>query len=238
MSPLFSAPKFSVRKCCVDWLHAMDLGVSADFLGGLFSFIVDKKMEGDTAKDRCCNLFKDIQSYYKRSGSQSKLPCLTPLMLRKQKAKFPKLRAKAGEARDLIAFAKEISEVYLAADAFEEAIKHTAHHLKNCYDCLSRDGWSPQVFLRASKKFGTLLVELGRFPNQKYFKVKPKLHMVMEIGRQGRRPTDTWTYRDESFGHVLSKHAQRRGGKFSIRTTSRTMLQKFCAANKKLPTLA
>ena len=143
----------------------MDLEVSADFLGGLFSFIVDKKME--TAKNRCCNFFKDIQSYYKRSGSQSKLPCLTPLMLRKQKAKFPKLRAKAGEARDLIAFAKEISEVCSAADAFEEAIKRTVHHLKNCYDCLSRDGWSPQVFLSPKIGFQIWTPNLGPklFPN-------------------------------------------------------------------------
>ncbi|CAE7349691.1 unnamed protein product [Symbiodinium natans] len=39
---------------------------------------------------------------------------------------------------------------------------------------------------------------------------------VLEIAASPANPRRTWSYRDESFGHTLSKHAVRRGGEFSM----------------------
>ncbi|CAE7193564.1 unnamed protein product [Symbiodinium natans] len=60
---------------------------------------------------------------------------------------------------------------------------------------------------------------------------------VLEIAASPANPRRTWSYRDESFGHTLSKHAVRRGGEFSMLGVSRAMLQKFAASNPKPPLL-
>ena len=106
---LFSSPGF--RNSCIkhDWLHCVDLGVGADCLGGTFQYLVDSYFEGPSKKARCLALFKEIQEYYKETNAESRLPTLTPGMLTKgnkksNKKSWPKLRAKAGEARALISF--------------------------------------------------------------------------------------------------------------------------------------
>ncbi|CAE7833776.1 unnamed protein product [Symbiodinium sp. CCMP2592] len=178
LSPLFSCPCFSVQKCCIDWLHCMDLGCAADYMGGLFHMVVQTKLPERSVHDRCKNLFGDIQNYYRRNLSQSRMSTLTPLMLKGKNKKWPKLRAKAGEARDLIGFAKECAERHMGNSDFERTVRQTAKHLHSCYEFLSERHWDAE----------------------KFHKTKPKMHLLLELGRQKRRPSETWTYRDEGFG--------------------------------------
>ncbi|CAE7411957.1 unnamed protein product [Symbiodinium sp. CCMP2592] len=238
LSPLFSCPCFSVQKCCIDWLHCMDLGCAADYMGGLFHMVVQTKLPERSVHDRCKNLFGDIQNYYRRNLSQSRMSTLTPLMLKGKNKKWPKLRAKAGEARDLIGFAKECAERHMGNSDFERTVRQTAKHLHSCYEFLSERHWDAEKFHKTVNKFAALFVELSKFPGQTYFRTKPKMHLLLELGRQKRRPSETWTYRDEGFGHVLSLHAKRRGGKYSMKGTSKQMLSKFRVNNRRLPTLA
>ncbi|CAE7817440.1 unnamed protein product [Symbiodinium sp. CCMP2592] len=233
LSPLFSGPCFSVQKCCIDWLHCMDLGCAADYMGGLFHMVVQTKLPERSVHDRCKNLFGDIQNYYRRNLSQSRMSTLTPLMLKGKNKKWPKLRAKAGEARDLIGFAKECAERHMGNSDFERTVRQTAKHLHSCYEFLSERHWDAEKFHKTVNKFAALFVELSKFPGQTYFRTKPKMHLLLELGRQKRRPSETWTYRDEGFGHVLSLHAKRRGGKYSMKGTSKQMLSKFCVNNRR-----
>eukprot|EP00959_Pyramimonas_sp_CCMP1952_P109184 2283405-Pyramimonas_sp.AAC.1 len=52
----------------------------------------------------------------------------------------------------------------------------------------------------------------GRRP--KVFHIRPKLHRLLEMGRdslQGQQPETRWTYRDEDFGGAAAHFAKRRG---------------------------
>ena len=85
--------------------------------GGTFQYLVDSYFEGPSQKARCLALFKEIQEYYKETNAESRLPTLTPGMLTKENKKsnkksWPKLRAKAGEARALISFCRQAVHKY------------------------------------------------------------------------------------------------------------------------------
>ena len=60
------------------------------------------KYSGSTAEERCKQLYKDIDQYYRREGTTSRLDMLTPTMIQAQARKPPKLRATAAEARLLV----------------------------------------------------------------------------------------------------------------------------------------
>ena len=140
---LFSSPEF--RNSCIkhDWLHCVDLGVGADFLGGTFQYLVDSYFEGPSKKARCLALFKEIQKYYKKTNAESRLPTLTPGMLTKENKKsnkksWSKLRAKAGEARALIRFCRQAVHKYCFKDTkFESRFRQAATSLEACYALLS-----------------------------------------------------------------------------------------------------
>ena len=81
----------------MDWLHAVDLGIAADWLGSLFFYLQSEKIRGVSKLLRCAKLFTDIQEYYNRVQATDRLPKLLPTMLRdedKGKAKAPKLSSK------------------------------------------------------------------------------------------------------------------------------------------------
>ena len=108
INPLFSSPGFTSQQVLLDWLHTMDLGVTADFLGNLFYHLVrgPDYIEGSTQEQRVRNLFVTMQAYNKEGQPSSRLQNLTLLMIRKSTSSSPKLRAKAAEARSLVSFAK------------------------------------------------------------------------------------------------------------------------------------
>ena len=59
------------------------------------------------------------------------------------------------------------------------------------------------------------------------WRVKPKLHMLLELCSEGSRPSTFWTYRDEDFGGSVSRMVRRRGGLLSVRAFSKSLIDKF-----------
>ena len=174
---------------------------------------------------RCAKLFTDIQEYYNRVQATDRLPKLLPTMLRdedKGKAKAPKLRAKAGEARALVPCALELARKYLdPVISQEEAMLHAAEALNSMYTCLSSAAWDQAVFRDAAQRYLLLAGQLEAFfEEDKIFRVKPKAHQLVELARHDVNPSKIWTYRDESYGHTLALLGRRRGGKFSMRAVS------------------
>ena len=115
-----------------DWLHAADIGISADFLGGTFQYLIDKYMAGDGKIQKCSNLFAEMRDFYSANNSENRLLRLTPGMLTKDSKKnkskgWPKLRAKAGECRSLISFTRLVVEKHCDKDtelhAFMEILR-------------------------------------------------------------------------------------------------------------------
>jgi hypothetical protein len=230
LSTLMAAP-FLTNQCFLpDWMHVMDLGVTLDFLGNLFKYLVDSgKLPGRNQELRTTALWKDIRDYYKRAEVPSKIPTLTHTMLLKEGGGKPKLRAKAGEARGLVPFAKEAAVKYLdPTDDLENALLRCAEQLDAAYECLRT--FDAAAINDAVTKFALLYESLSTQYldiDDRKFRVKPKLHLAMEISMMGDNPRDWWTYRDESFGGDCADMTRRRGGKDTPLAMSRTLIGKF-----------
>jgi hypothetical protein len=232
LSPLFGVPGIRADIFSMDWLHTADLGVTQDFLGNLFKLVLPK-LPGRSIRARCSSLFVEIQEFYKRNDTQSRLDNLTPTMICGDK-KPPKLRSKAAEARSLVPFAVELSEKYLRdTNMTEKAAKEASKALGLCYECLSCEKFSHEVLALNSKTFCLLYTALEENAKGKDWRVKPKMHLFQEICEESEsRPSTCWTYRDEDFGGTIAKISRRRGGKNTVYSTAFNVLNKFVAKNK------
>lgn len=213
LSTLFSFPFFQTRCVAIDWLHCCDLGVACDFLGNLFFLLLPKMNEANQTL-RVAALFRRIRAFYlQHPECDSRLDNLTEKMIRKKGTSSPKLRAKAAEARNLIAFAKYISEQLLSDVGVEGAVKQMARHLDACYGCLSEATYNAQVLKTNCRKFCLLWTAVETQSVGTLWRFKPKFHIWQELCEESDcRPSTCWTYRDEDFGGSVAKLARRRGG--------------------------
>lgn len=231
LPPLFACPWFQTRCFLIDWLHVADLGTTADFVGSLFSLVLLPKMRGATKKERCSSLFLRIKAFYRRTLAENMLNDLVPTMFSSKKKRF-KLSAKAAETRGLVPFCKHAAHELLdGANVFESTVISACDELAEMYDCLAADTFTSQRLKDACRRFCTLVVALeSTSPVAKGWRVKPKLHLLQEMCEMSdNRPSQMWTYRDESFGGDMAKSARSRGGKNTPLSTGRNVLLKFCA---------
>ena len=234
-SPLIGAPGLRMKCFRVDWLHCVDQGVAADFLGNLFCMIMGH-LDGATETQRLKSLFVLIQEFYKGKILAAKLDNLTLGMLRPKAANAPpKLKCKAAECRCLIPFAVEMAERFLINNNNQEesAAKHAANHLAACYDALSDSaGSSSRIYLKENcRKFCLIYVALERFgaANGRW-RVKPNLHLFQEMCEMcDSKSSLTWTYRDEDFGGTMAELSKIKGGTNSPSHTAYVILTKNMA---------
>ena len=59
------------------------------------------------------------------------------------------------------------------------------------------------------------------------WKVKPKLHLFLELCSDGSQPSKTWTYRDEDWGGSVARMARRRGCVLTLPSFSSAILERF-----------
>ena len=245
INELFQTPGLTSKQFLLDWLHIVDLGVAADFMGNVFHHLIasGNHLPGNNVKERVKSLFHRIQSYYKTEGVENKLPTLTVLMIRKKASSSPKLRAKAAEARGLITIAKQICDEFLADDnALEYTIKMAATELWQCYSFLSKNLWNHQSMLLHGRKF--LLLRKSLENETDHRKIKPKHHSFLDLLLQNSCPSDSWTYWDEDFRGFLAHLGAVKGGshnpysigmrhecsaKFSSTSDSRAEVTSFAA---------
>ena len=228
ISPLFSCPGFTSDLVAIDWLHCVDLGVCADFLGNLFSMMV-KKQAGRTKDEKLIAFYKKIQKYYAEEGVTDRLDDLTWLMIQKKGSKSPKLRASASEARKLVPFARQEAARCLSTGSEEETTAlQAAIHLEKCYNCLS--DFQSATLQTESTGFLLLYKALEQNANSVgkcAWKIKPKFHIWQELCMMDSNPVSHWVYRDEDFGGYVAQVARRRGGKPTVRACGEQVLNKF-----------
>ena len=233
VSHFFQIPGASIHTVKVDFLHTCDLGCTADFFGNYLWYITMKRVQGPNHAARCEHLFQTVVlPYYKREGTESRLPCLRPTMLKKEKGTF-KLRAKAGEARALVGLIPELSRQYLRQDNAAEALMgYTGEGLTRLYGCLHRAKWQPHKFEAAAidflKGYAALSTRALAQGDTKSWRLKPKSHQLLELARSQVNPVQTWCYRDESNGGYCADLTARRGGSFTMGAVSRALLLRFC----------
>ena len=232
LSPLLSAP--GIRSSCfkIDWLHAVDQGVGADFLGNIFRLLLGK-MPGRNAKARLNELWREVKQYYSENDVESKLQTLTFGMIKK-KGSPPKLRCKAAEARALIPFAHEAAQKFFSDDDPEEqAAKSMANHLNVMYSALASDMVFRQDIMREHCRLFcilyTTLEDLRKDHPQQPWRVKPKMHLMQELCEMtdGIDPARSWTYRDEDFGGSIATAGRRKGGKKTALAVSTSVIHRF-----------
>ena len=211
ISPLMSVPGVSLAIFRVDWLHAVDQGVAADFLGNALKVVVSV-MPGASRSVRVQALWVEMQMYYDRYEITDRLPTLVWEAIQGKK-KSPKLRCSAACCRALVRFGWEICRDRLdARDPVHEAVRTAAYHLWMCYQSLSTECLFPDELLSEhGRLFALQLVALGTVSDDRDWKVKPKLHLFMHLISEGSRPTRCWTYRDEDYGGTIARLSRMRG---------------------------
>ena len=226
LSPLMGAPYVNSSIFAIDWLHAVDLGVAADFLGGLFATLIHGSLPGASLKARCAHLWSLIQEFYKTQQVEDRLQGLLPSMLQKPNGSA-KLRCSAAQCRALVPFAQAAATTWLGQGTVESTIKAAASHLAECYQALKMDFGPHANHLEAhSRQFAGLVVALEQ-EHPMRFRVKPKMHLFLELCISGSKPSLSWTYRDEDFGGTAAQLSRRRGGLLSAKATSHN----FCCAS-------
>ena len=240
-SPLVGVPFFDLDILQLDWLHIMDLGVTQQFLGSTFK-ILCSKLPGASLEAQCRELHVRMKYFYRVNETASKLDVLKPTMLQAAGKPYPKLRAKAGEARALVLFSLELTRDLLSnEDVFEHTLKLCAKVLNETYAQLSHDVFHPPTFSSKAREFALLYVALADHAQAQekcLFHITGKFYLFMEMASfmNSRNPSDVWTYRDESFGGEISSLACRRGGSSNPHAVGMSFFQRFMA-NNNVPSL-
>jgi hypothetical protein len=232
VSPIFSVYGVFTYLFRIDWLHAVDLGVGADFLGNLFS-LLEKKMPGRSKTVRSQHIWLECVEYYETHGVQDTVKSLD---YQPSKATVPpKLRCNAAGCRALIRFGHEMAQKYLSdGDPIEQGAKLAAMHLWQCYQSLSQTGamYKKEVFDQSSKAFAlqyhALFLAVGDGVS---WRVKPKMHLFLELCCEDTEPNLFWCYRDEDFGGSVAKQCKMRGSWKKLSAFSLHGLHMFCMKN-------
>ena len=233
VSPLFQVPFASLSMLKLDWLHAADLGVSADFIGSMLWYICEKKkIRGNTQKARMHALWLDLDRWYDANKvGTDRLPALTKLTVKSKKGKgAPKLRCGAGMCRCLVPWAYDVAKRHLnGRHAAESAMISAMESLWRCYGALDSQvaTFQKELLQTHSTRFALQVAALERILGKRRFRVKPKLHQFLELCHSGGDPAKHWNYRDEDFGGSVAAFGRRRGGKKSLWSFSSATLGKF-----------
>ena len=147
-----------------------------------------------------------------------------------KKQKVPKMRLGAGMLRHMVPWVMELAEATLdrRGNAVESSIYAGMKCLDACYRALSDNRpFAKDILQEYSVKFAETASALqDALPS--HFKVKPKLHMFLELCFGGGEPAKHWNYRDEDFGGTVSAFARRRGQVRSLKAFSSACIAKFC----------
>ena len=235
-SIIFSAPGVKLRYVMIDWLHAMDLGVTQTVLGNCM-WEVCEHLPGSTIVARVQALWFRLQAYYKRAAPTSRFQKLTTEML-KLPGKGPKLRGKAAETRNLVPFVAELAIEFAHVSRHAKLVQEVLEHLQNLYMHLDVNPFPAEASAHDCNLMCTNVVALNleaeHNGKDKHWKVKPKIHMLQEMLefdciRTRQSPRLCWTYLDESWGGMVAAMAERRGGPKSAANIGITMMERYRA---------
>ena len=228
ISPLMTVPFFNVQRVMrIDWMHVCDLGVTADWLGQMLTWLM-RKQPGRNITERLARLRDLIDAAYIRTSPDTRIDSITPGLLNLN-GNAPKLLVHAAECRCMVPVGVDLATHQLdPTDPTENTIQAAMFALSACYDVLSRgDDRAPALVARECRRFCTLYVALEEV--NPVFWVRPKLHLFQEMVEmlQGSSPSNNWTYRDEDFGGAAVQLARSRGGPNGAHNAGQRLLTKF-----------
>ena len=236
--PLWCVPGVSCSIVVVDWLHCADLGVTADILGNILLELMDL-FPGSDRNVRMQALWQEIRAEYDRQSipAGNRFPNIS-LRSFWTAGKSPKLKGKAAHIRYVVpVMASVVNKCMLAEDQHSRTVVSCMNHLATCYGFLQN--FDPVQLESSARKLALLYVALEKEQLdagiQKRWKVKPKLHMFLELcghvclERHRGNPRNFWTYADESHGGTMKRIAMSRGGKNTSHSSAYRLLVKWVA---------
>ena len=182
----------------VDWLHAAELGVGADFLGQLLCSRSSTLARARRGFGRCG--FASVK-FRTRYPFEMKFDTLTVGM---SNSPAPKPRAHGAEVWCWVPIANHMArEVLSDTDTVENSAKTAVDQLHKAYTCLSADAPFASDRLKAASH------------HVDCFRVTPKLHQRQDLCEMNvfRCPALKWTYYDETFRGFVVGMERRKGGK-------------------------
>ena len=236
ISPIFYVFGVETYLFRVDWLHAVDQGVGADFAGNVFETLLPK-LPGNNQRERCHILNGRIQKFYERRGTEDKLKCFEEASIKRPSKNQPaKLKGGAAVVRNLIPFVKEFADDECDDSVPREAgIKIAATHLTHCYQALARSSacCRDEALYSSSQAFVSQVHALYLTGDGVSFRCKPKTHLFLELCSQpGVLPNAFWCYRDEDFGGPIARQSRFVGRWKNLTTYSRHAFDMFFMKNK------
>lgn len=237
VSPIFSVFGVTNSLFKIDWLHVADQGISADFLGNEFDYIVKHKMPGNNKLEKCRALGEHVYAYYGANNVQDKLKEFLPKTFKSEKAsRPPRLKGNAASTRALVKFGKNIAERFLSDDVpMESAIKSAARSLNMCYESLRNDhhAFSYDALYSHSKYFALQYKALhAAVGDGVSWRPMPKMHLFLELCSSRTEPAKFWNYRDEDFGSSIARQSRMKGMWKRVSTYSRHALDMFKMKNR------
>ena len=94
----------------------------------------------------------------------------------------------------------------------EAAAKHAAHHLLMVYQSLNGSvTFVTEVMEECSKAFALQYAALRNTSEDPSWRIKPKMHLFLEMCSLPCKPNLFWTRRDEDFGGSIGHQSKMRG---------------------------
>ena len=209
INPIFSVAGIILEIFRIDWLHAVDLGVAADFLGNLL-WMIAEKMPAPNQESRVDLLWQEIIKHYEIYSVTDRIKKFSINTIRPKAAVPPKLHCSAAQCRALVYFGHLAAQKFLSdAAPAEMAAKTAAYHLNVCYSTLKVP--NSDALFNSSQAFVLQYAALAQVSNGIAWRVKPKMHMFLELCAEESQPQLSWTYRDEDYGGSIAKVCKMRG---------------------------
>ncbi|CAE6911750.1 unnamed protein product [Symbiodinium sp. CCMP2592] len=215
--PLWHWPELAPRTLILpDWLHAVDMGISADIAGQLLLELA-AKYEGRSLKDRVSSLWLDVQELYKEHMVTDRLHKLTPEVLNKGKKSTgpPTLKCPAATVRHMMPLLPILTGKHFAVGSDHEVACHKlAKFLARVYNKVETNEHSglDKASAKVASQYMALEKEALEAEDSLNWHIMPKLHQFQHICESGFNAKDFWCYSDETLGGHLAQLFLRRGG--------------------------
>lgn len=231
---LFDAPGFSLKFLMVDVLHCLDLGVSQEFVGNLFWYVISAVglFTSSTIDNRRLELWAMVKEYYKDARPTTRISNLTTEMI-KRKGKQPKFRGKGAETRHMIPFSLVLSKalVVFSPNSFHKTLLSMSKYLCQFYACMGVRDFVKAAAASYCRRFLLLYSDVSKSTSEGLWEIKPKFHMFQELAEfqtdTAGDPSRFWAYLDESFVGIIAKLGFSRGGKRSVDTTPNNLMDRY-----------
>ena len=228
INELFQTPGLTSKQFLLDWLHIVDLGVAADFMGNVFHHLIasGNHLPGNNVKERVKSLFHRIQLQDWRCGKQASY--FDSPHDQKESQFKSKTSSQSCRSSRVDYFCKTNLRWIFGWWQCVWIYNQDGCHRTVAMLFLSKNLWNHQSMLLPGRKFLLLCKSLENETDHTW-KIKPKHHSFLDLLLQNSCPSDSWTYRDEDFGGFLAHLGAVKGGSHNPYSIGMSVLQSFRA---------